>query len=114
VRLDPQNVYFRVGYSGNSSSNAMASHEQEPTQARVLSSDNGNGGYFYGMEVDVNASVAYWNWTATARRTVSSARTRTGPGSARSIPQRGRSWLALASTTSPCITALRRGHRALK
>jgi hypothetical protein len=68
VRLDAQNVYFRLGYYGNPSSNG---HVQVMSKAdfkvRVLSSDNGNGGnggYFYGMEVEVNASVAYWNWTA--------------------------------------------------
>jgi len=64
VRLDTQNVYFRVGYNGTSSING---HVQVMSKAdfkgRVLSSDNGNGVYFYGMEVEVNASVAYWNWT---------------------------------------------------
>ena len=64
VRLDAQNVYFRVGYNGTSSING---HVQVMSKAdfkgRVLSSDNGNGVYFYGMEVEVNASVAYWNWT---------------------------------------------------
>jgi hypothetical protein len=64
VRLDPQNVYFRLGYSGGSSTNGHVQvMSKTDFKARVLSSDNGNGGFFYGVEVDVNASVAYWNWT---------------------------------------------------
>jgi len=65
VRLDPQNVYFRLGYSGASSSNGHVQvMSKTDFKVRVLSSDNGNGGYVYGMEVEVNASVAYWNWTS--------------------------------------------------
>jgi hypothetical protein len=65
VRLDPQNVYFRLGYSGGSSTNGHVQvMSKTDFKVRVLSSDNGNGGYVYGMEVEVNASVAYWNWTS--------------------------------------------------
>jgi len=64
VQLDAQNVYFRLSYNGTSSTNG---HVQVMSKAdfkgRVLSSGNGNGVYYSGVEVEVNASVAYWNWT---------------------------------------------------
>jgi len=65
VRLDPQNVYFRLSYNGTSSTNGHVQvMSKSDFKVRVLSSDNGNGAYYSGVEVEVNASVAYWNWTA--------------------------------------------------
>ena len=57
-------MYFRLSYNGTSSTNG---HVQVMSKAdfkgRVLSSGNGNGVYYSGVELEVNASVAYWNWT---------------------------------------------------
>jgi len=64
VRLDAQNVYFRLSYYGTSSTNGHVQvMSKTDFKGRVLSSDNGNGLYYSGVEVEVNASVAYWNWT---------------------------------------------------
>ena len=96
VRLDPQNVYFRVGYSGNSSSNGHVQvMSKTDFKARVLSSNNGNGGYFYGMEVDVNASVAYWNWTGDSSPYGIFRANADGTGFRAVDSSNDRSWLAL-------------------
>jgi len=63
VRLDAQNVYYRLAYSGSASTNAHVQvMSKTDFKVRDLSSGNGTGGS-YSLDLDVNASVAYWNWT---------------------------------------------------
>jgi hypothetical protein len=64
VRLDAQNVYFRLSNSGTSATNGhVEAMSKADLKVRMLSRDNGNGAYNSGVEVEVNASVVYWNWT---------------------------------------------------
>ena len=63
VRLDAQNVYYRLAYPGSASTNAHVQvMSKTDFKVRDLSSGNGTGGS-YSLDLDVNASVAYWNWT---------------------------------------------------
>jgi hypothetical protein len=65
LAVDPQNVYFRPGVSGSSTTDAHVQvMSKADSRVRMLSTGNGSGNSTYSiLEVEVNASVAYWNWS---------------------------------------------------
>ncbi len=63
LRLDPDNLYFRLYYATTASTNGhVQAMSKSDFTVRVLSDGNGSGAYQYSMDLDVNASVVYWNW----------------------------------------------------
>jgi len=63
IRLDPDNVYFRLYYTVSSAANGhVQAMSKSDFRVRILSNGNGAASYQYGIDLDVNASVVYWNW----------------------------------------------------
>ena len=64
IRLDSDNVYFRLSDDGFPSTNSghVQALSKSDFKVRTLSGGNGDDGFQILMEVEVNASVVYWNW----------------------------------------------------